>query len=189
MYCRSALLLVCLHALLFAVDAKTGPKTTEPTVVQGGGTGSNPNSIAHAGVGHHGPYESFGNSLDKSKKAKFFATLKKLKETKNGDLPEAKKNATKKVLNTELLTLLGAEKFANYQQIHRRQAQNFKNLKKDTTAPKGSPAVKAAAATGGASVGTVVKKPSSQKSSQKKASSASGRRLEELYNALVGLMQ
>ena len=96
-----------------------------------------------AGVGHHGPYESFSHTL-KEKKAPFFALLKKLRETKNSDLPIAQINATRKSLNSDLHKLLGDEKFHSYQAIHRQQAQH--NLATKATKPPRRPRSRRAAA-------------------------------------------
>ena len=63
---------------------------------------------------------------------------------KNGDEPEIQRNATRKALNTELHTLLGDGLYAKYQAVHRKQAQNIKNLQKDIVAPKRSPATTSA---------------------------------------------
>jgi hypothetical protein len=65
---------------------------------------------------------------------------------KNSDQPELQKNTTRKALNVDLHKLLGDATFAKYQAVHRRQAQNLMNLKKDTVAPKKSAAAQAAAA-------------------------------------------
>lgn len=133
---RLLLLLLCLVAL----TAKTGPKATSTETVGTGGTGSNPTTKSTGTAGHHGPYEQIG-SMVKTGKSKFFDLLKRLKQVKNSDQPEAQKNATRKALNGELHTMLGDATFAKYQQVHRTQAQNLKTLKKDTVAPKKSPAV------------------------------------------------
>merc|ERR1719313_2108234 len=148
---RSVVLLAFLSLLQLGV-AKQGPHATGTVATApGGGTGSNPSTKTTGTAGHHGPYEEIGSMIkEKAKKAKFFQLLKQLREVKNGDLPDAQKNATRKALNEDVRKLVGDDIYAQVQKIHRRQAQNLHTLKKDTVAPKKNAGVQAAAASPGA---------------------------------------
>lgn len=77
------------------------------------------------------------------------------------------KNATRKALNNDMHKLLGDDVFSKYQQVHRQQAQNLHTLRKDTVAPKRSPALATAPAPAATSSS------SSKKGTHKKKSSSS----------------
>lgn len=138
---RSVTLVLAMVCLLAPSGAKVGPHTSSVTAAAAGkGTGSNTQTTTAGTAGHHGPYEEVGKEIkDSKKRASFFTLIKKLREVKNGDGPELQRNATRKALNEEMHTLVGDGIMAKYQAVHRRQAQNYKNLKKDVVAPKRSP--------------------------------------------------
>mgnify|MGYP006163107587 CR=1 FL=1 len=87
-------------------------------------------------------------------------------------MPELQRNATRKALNEEMHTLLGNDLYAKYVALHRKQAQNYHNMKKETVAPKRKPAVEAGKPIASVA-GSAPSSPSSPK--KKKSPSSSGK--------------